>query len=197
MRMEAACHVELCSQLSSEHSEQWALRVKGEVKMCCHVSGVTGSRVGDIRAEVKAVVVEGVLTTLLEGKIGIMCDSRWGTRWDMAGINTSVRWPHVTWLTSLISANPLCPHTWLTWTVACVGGWALGWLASVFTQLDTEMVRLSTKKNIVLSYRTELEEKYRTVASNYTYIPEKTAPYHNIVPNYTILHALHITIIII
>ena len=48
--------------------------MKGGVKMCCHVSGVTGSRVGGIRSEVKVVVVEGVLTTLLEGKIGLMCD---------------------------------------------------------------------------------------------------------------------------
>ena len=69
--------------------------MKGGVKMCCHVSGVTGSRVGGIRAEVKAVMVEGVLITLLEGKIGLMCDrQRWadgGPIWDMAGINTSVR----------------------------------------------------------------------------------------------------------
>ena len=46
--------------------------------MCCHLSGVTGSRVGGIRAEVKAVMVEGVFTTLLEEKIGLMCDrQRW------------------------------------------------------------------------------------------------------------------------
>ena len=52
--------------------------MKGGVKMCCHVSEVTGSRVGGIRAEVKAVVVESGLTTLLEGKIGLMCDrQRW------------------------------------------------------------------------------------------------------------------------
>ena len=39
---------------------------------------MTGSRVDDIRAEVKAVVVEGIFTTLLEGKIGLMCDrQRW------------------------------------------------------------------------------------------------------------------------
>ena len=48
--------------------------MKGVVKMCCHVSGVTGLRVGGIRAEVKAVVVEGVFTTLLEGKIGLIWD---------------------------------------------------------------------------------------------------------------------------
>ena len=46
--------------------------------MCCHLLEVTGTRVGGIRAEVKAVVVEAVLTTLLEGKIGLMCDrQRW------------------------------------------------------------------------------------------------------------------------
>ena len=108
----------------------------------------------------------------------------------MAGINTSMRWPQVIGLTSLTSANPLCPHTWLTWMVACVGSWVLGWLASVFTQLGTEMVWLNTKKNIVLSYPTELEGKYRVVISNRTYIPEKTILYHNIVPNHTVLHAL-------
>ena len=74
-----------------------------------------------------------------------------------------------------------------------MGGWALGWLASVLTQLDMEMVRSSTKKNIVLSYRTELEGKYRTVISYCTYIPEKTVPYRNIIPNCTILYALDIT----
>ena len=52
--------------------------MKGGVKMCCHVSGMSGSRVGGIRAEVKAVVVEGVFTTLLERKIGLICDrQRW------------------------------------------------------------------------------------------------------------------------
>ena len=46
--------------------------------MCCHMSGVTGSRVDGIRAEVKAVMVEGVFTTLLGGKIGLICDmQRW------------------------------------------------------------------------------------------------------------------------
>ena len=46
--------------------------------MLSHVrdSGMTGSRVGGIRAEFNAVVVECVLTTLLEGKIALMCDSR-------------------------------------------------------------------------------------------------------------------------
>ena len=64
--------------LMHEHSEQCAVKVQRGVKMCCHVSGMTGSRVGGIRAEVKVVVVEGVLTTLLEEKIGLMCDrQRW------------------------------------------------------------------------------------------------------------------------
>lgn len=52
------------------------------------------------------------------------------------------------------------------------------------------MVRLSSKRNIVLSYRTELEGKYRTVISNRTYIPEKIVPYRNIEPNRTVLQAL-------
>ena len=64
---------------------------KGGVKM----SGVTGSRIGGIRAEVKVVVVEGKFPTLLEGKIGLMCDrQRWADvcpAGNMAGINTSVR----------------------------------------------------------------------------------------------------------
>ena len=80
----------------------------------------------------------------------------------------------------------------VAWALAC--GWLGAGLASlcesVFTELGTEMVRLSTKKNIVLSYRTELEGKYRTVISNRTYILEKTVPYRNIVPNRTVLHAL-------
>ena len=72
--------------------------------MCCHVSGPRVTR--GIRGEVKAVVVEGVLTTLLEGRMDLMrerqvcvgggpaqpsCPRQGWHRWDMAGINTSVR----------------------------------------------------------------------------------------------------------